>query len=289
MAINGYAQSAQQVDGFKKEFISAWEQKDPHSFDALFYHDSAHEDIIKRYIEDWQKLRDNPDGAKIPHLNYISKDDYERSLNGDSAEEYTWMEQVFDQTPSTAKRGVCFNIPLAGVVQITLQKQIFIVPVGMHGGKLYIAGTRNATEQERADARLMLAKQRHVNTGLLALRRLVGRANEAKQNVSLIVVNRGDKNHLMINNNEVAKADLKDWIIDLEKNRGEVLPIIIVDCGDESKSILDLLNPIVESYLIECVVYIYGDSRGSEDASNPVINTPDVEQDAPSNGGKPSN
>lgn len=288
MAINGYAQTPQQVDGFKKEFLAAWEQKVPHSFDALFYHDSAHEDIIKRYIEDWQKLRNSPDGAKIHHLNYISKDDYERSVNGDSAENYTWLEQEFDQTPTIARRGVCFNIPLAGVVQFTLQKQIFNVPVGMHGGKLYIAGTRNATEQERADARLTLAKQRHVNTGLLALREIVCRANKAKQHVSLIVVNRGDKNHLMINNNEVAKADLKDWIIDLEKNRDAKLPIIIVDCGDESKSILDLLDPLVESYLIESIVYIYRDSRGLEDASKPV-NTPDVEQDAPSNGDKPSN
>lgn len=270
MVFTGHAQTPQQVDGFKKDFLSAWEQKASHSFDALFYHGSAHEDIIKRYIEDWQKLRDSPDGAQIDQLDYISKDDYKRSVNGDSAKDYTWLEQIFNQTPTIAKRGVCFNIPIEGVVQITLQKQTFVVPVGMHGVKLYIAGTRNATVQERADASLTLEKQRHVNTELLNLRGLIGRLNKKEQHVSLIVVNRGDNSHLMINNKQVSKKDLKGFFENLEKIRGAEVPIIIVDCGDENKAVFDLLMPVVESYLSESVLYNYGDSTRPDESPLPI-------------------
>ena len=67
-----HAQKPQEVDVFKKELLSAWNQKDSHSLDTLFSKDSVNEDANKRYIEWCQKHRDSPGGDKINNLTRVS-------------------------------------------------------------------------------------------------------------------------------------------------------------------------------------------------------------------------
>jgi len=253
-----HAQKPQEVDVFKKELLSAWNQKDSHSLDTLFSKDSVNEDANKRYIEWCQKHRDSPGGDKINNLTYISKDEYVRSLTAvlPAKDDYEWLSLCFDQTAMIADSGICFNVPLIGVIQIELSEHggshtSLIVPVGMRGDKLCFAGKRTATEQEIADARLAVAKLKYVNRGLLALKKAIDLANQEGKQVSLIVVNREDREHLMINKREVPKAELKEFFQDLDKNLGKKMPIVFIDCGMETPEVADLMGPIFESMITE--------------------------------------
>ena len=258
LASNCQAQKPQEVDVFKKELLSAWDQKDPHSLDTLFSKDSVNEDANRRYIESFLKHRDSPVGNKIDNLTYISRDEYERSLNAvlPAKDDYEWLSLWFDQTAMIAETGFCFNVPLIGVIQISLSEHggshtSLIAPVGLRSNKLCFAGRRTATEQEKADARLAVAKLKYVNTGLLALKRAIDLANQEGKQVSLIVVNRDDREHLMINKKEVPKAELKEFFQDLDKNLGKKMPIVFIDCGMETPEVADLVGPIFESMISE--------------------------------------
>ncbi len=123
--------------------------------------------------------------------------------------------------------------------------------------------------QKPKDEILEIAGQQPDIDALHTLRNIIDKANEDMQQVLLIVVNQGDNEHLMINDKKIQKNKLNEYFLDLNKTCGKKLPIILIDCGDKSKIIFDLIEPLAISNLIESVILNYADARQPSKTSIP--------------------
>jgi hypothetical protein len=117
------------------------------------------------------------------------------------------------------------------------------------------------TAQNQKDEYFKISDQQPDFDALNELRNVIEAANTDMKQISLIIVNQGDNEHLMINNKKVKKNVLKEYFIDLSKTCKDKLPVILIDCADQSKNVFDLIAPLAESYLIENVVINFADAR----------------------------
>lgn len=262
-----HAQTPEQIEVFKKELLTACNEEKPDTFTALLSTDGNKIEDNKGLLRLWRGIAAVKENTKISQLEYYSKADLENQANEDSFEsdDHLMIYEIFDQTRMIRSSGLCYDIPPVGMVSISSDSGSLMFDVAFNNGKFRIPKTRQATQEERAEADL-IAKRR--NPSLITLKDSIDAANKLGKQVSLIVVTRGKGDKFMVNRKEVSTTSMKEVILDLAKKAGDKNLIIVVDCGSENKTQMELLETICdEGGIGDFSLITYQDAEISDDKS----------------------